>query len=306
MPTSQMPITIQLLLILLVSILVIAIALFLIYFILIHQSNGHVMVDGEKRTYILFVPKSYDPAKPAPLVISIHGFADWPANQQSASRWNDLAERYGFIVVYPSGTGFPLHWRASNPSASVKDVTFISALIDKLEGKYNIDPRRIYANGFSNGGGMSFVLACTLTDRIAAIAGVSGAYLYPWQNCSPSRPVPLIAFHGTADPVVPYSGGRSDSFNYPFPAIPDWVKTYADRNGCSADPVEIPSTGELTGIRYTNCSQNAEVIFYTITNSGHSWPGSKPLPKWVVGKTNQDVNATELIWQFFEQHPLKQ
>jgi len=136
----------------------------------------------------------------------------------NVSQWNSIADREGFIVVYPSGTGFPKRWQAfpQEPRDSSKDVIFIADLIDSLSAQYNIDPARIYVNGFSNGGGMTFLLGCELADRIAATGTVAGAFVLPFEECAPSRPMPLIAFHGTADPIVPFLGGPSESFDIPF------------------------------------------------------------------------------------------
>jgi polyhydroxybutyrate depolymerase len=270
------------------------------------RSQGTLIVDGERRHYLLYVPVSYDPSKPTPLVISIHGYAGWPGNQRKVSGWDAFADRYGFIVVYPMGTGFPLHWRASGTAESYKDVDFINSLIDQLEADYDIDPQRIYANGHSNGGGMTFMLTCTLSDRIAAAGSVSGAYLYPWRQCQNQRPVPLIAFHGTADPIVPYSGGPSRSFDLPFEDVPTWIGQYAAHNGCQSKPQELPAAKEVTGVRYTGCNQGADVVFYTIAGAGHSWPGSaSPLPEWIVGTTTRSIDATSQMWQFFSEHPLQ-
>lgn len=281
--------------------------LFGVYYAQLYRTNGKMVVDGETRRYLLYVPKSYDPAKTTPLVISIHGYAEWPAHQRDVSGWNRLADQYGFIVVYPSGTGFPRHWRASGTSDSNKDIDFISALVDKLEAEYTIDPQRIYANGLSNGGGMSFMLLCTLSERIAAIGSVSGAYLYPQDQCQTKRPVPLIAFHGTADPIVPFTGGPSKSFNVPFPDVTKWIAAYAVHNGCAIAPTQLPVIGAVSGVAYSDCKQNADVVFYTIAGGGHSWPGSdQPLPKNIVGITNQDIHATDLMWSFFQQHTLSQ
>ena len=123
------------------------------------------------------------------------------------------------------------------------DVRFISDLIDKLQQDYVIDPTRIYVNGLSNGGGMTYLLACELSERIAAVGSVSGAYLYPLEDCQPERPVPLIAFHGTADPIVPFIGGPSRSFDIPFPVIPDWMAAYAAKNGCNPTPQSAAEAG---------------------------------------------------------------
>ena len=274
----------------------------------LNKTNRKILSSSILRKYLLYVPPSYNPDRPTPLVISFHGFAEWPAHQMEISRWNDLADEQGFIVAYPCGTGFPLRWRiygeAGMENDPAKDVQFISDLIDQLEGEYNIDPVRIYANGLSNGGGMTVSLSCRLAGRIAAVGTVSGAFLIPWDDCRPSRPVPLIAFHGTADPIVPYSGGNSRRFDLPFPAIPDWIAEYARRGGCTGDPKPLPGNGEASGIQYSNDSGNMDVVFYTIQGGGHSWPGGGSLPKIIVGHTSQDIDATRTIWDFFQKHPL--
>ena len=294
---------IKILLWVILGLVALAVLLFGVYFAQLYRTNGKMTVDGEVRRYLLYVPKSYDPAKATPLVISIHGYAEWPAHQRDISGWNKLADRYGFIVVYPSGTAFPRHWRASGISESYKDVDFISALIDRISADYHIDPARIYANGLSNGGGMSFMLSCTLADRVAAVGSVSGAYLFPWSQCQTERPVPLIAFHGTADPIVPFTGGPSKSFNYPFPDIPTWVAQYAAHNGCKTLQL-VASINEVSGEQFSSCTQGSDVVFYTLAGDGHTWPGStSPMPEKMVGKTSHSIDATDLIWQFFEQHP---
>ena len=295
------------LIIILLLILVVAPAIAGLWFLISNRTNGKIISSGETRRYLLYVPESYDPGSPTPLVFNIHGYAQWPANQKDISNWNDLADEEGFIVVYPMGTGLPLHWATGaavdqSPEA-MKEVTFFSDLIDKLTTEYNIDPQRIYASGLSNGGGMSFMLSCTLADRIAAIGTVSGTYLYPWESCKPARPVPLIAFHGVVDEIVPYYGGPSRMFDVPFPNIPDWMAEYARRNGCTAEK-QLPEQGQVTGWHDTGCNQNADVIFYTIADGGHSWPGGDPLPEFIVGKTSQEIDATRAMWQFFQGHPL--
>lgn len=285
------------------------------YWAITGQSDGSIVSGGERRTFLLHVPPSYDPARPAPLVISIHGFAQWPAHLRDISRWNDLADQHGFIVAYPAGTGFPRRWRAGGwtsatggtPAGANPDVTFITDLLDHLAARYSIDPERIYVNGFSNGGGMTHLLACQLAGRIAAAGSVAGAYAYPLSACQPGRAVPLIAFHGTADPIVPYTGGAVRSFR--LPAVPDWIAARADLSGCDPTPTQLPlagaaSAGGVTAVQYTGCRDGAEVTFYTLQGGGHAWPGSKPLPRIIVGRTPQEIDATELMWQFFSRHRL--
>ena len=274
----------------------------------INRTNGRLVSLGRKHSYLLYVPETYNPATPTPLVISLHGFAEWPAHQMQISHWNDLARQHGFIVVYPCGTEIPLRWRIYRFSGSdtelMEDVTFISDLIDKLDTEYNLDHTRIYANGLSNGGGMAITLACKLPERIAAVGSVAGAYPFSVSECQPSRPVPTIVFHGTADPIVPYLGGQARASGFSMPSIPDWVADLAQYNGCANDPIKLPAVGDVHGIQYTDCAQNSDVVFYIIDGGGHSWPGGGSLPRIIVGNTNRDIDATEAMWDFFCKHPL--
>lgn len=298
----------RILLVLLGLPLVVLLAAAVAYLVLDH-TNGTMVSSGMKRHYLLYVPDSYDPSTPAALVVSLHGFAQWPAHQSQLTGWTDLADEYGFIVVHPSGQGFPRRWRirglAGGGSDPALDVTFLSELIDKLKSEYNIDPARIYVNGLSNGGGMSVLLSCELSERIAAVGSVAGAYASPWSECRATRPVPAIVFHGTADPIVPYLGGAAHDPGFDLPSIPEWVAELADHNGCGSAPVELPVQGEVSGVRYEGCDQGAEVVFYTIAGGGHSWPGGGYLPQFLVGHTTQDIDATRVMWEFFQRHPLE-
>ncbi len=272
-----------------------------------NRNNGTIVSSGLRREYLLYVPRSYDRTKPTPLVISMHGAGLWPTAQMETSRWNELAEREGFIVVYPSGSegDGPRVWHADGGVRLSRDVRFIAELIDTLEATYNIDPARIYANGLSNGGGMSFVLSCTLSDRIAAVGMVASAQLLRWGWCTDPRPVPMINFHGTADPVTPYHGGQTWVAPDTFPPVPTWTANWARRNRCGPNPVESVVAADVTRLEYTDCADGAAVVLYTVKGGGHSWPGGKPLPEWFVGPTSNGVDATRQMWAFFRDHPLR-
>jgi polyhydroxybutyrate depolymerase len=230
----------------------------------------------------------------------------WGAAQKETSKWNDLADNQRFIVVYPSGLGGKglRVWRVEPGPDLMKDVRFISELIDTLKASYNIDSTRIYANGLSNGGGMSFVLSCTLSDRIAAVGMVAAAQTLPWSWCTDHRAVPMIAFHGTSDPVIPYNGGSSWISPRSFPNTPGWAANWARRNRCDANAVDSAVAVDVTRRAYANCADGADVVLYTVQGGGHTWPGGTPLPEWFVGPTTRSVDATSLMWSFFVEHPL--
>lgn len=270
--------------------------------------NGTLISSDTAREYLLYVPESYSRSTAAPLVVSLHGYSSWPNSQMVTDEWTLLADREGFIVVYPSGTGTPKRWRIPENNIGLdrsdEDVIFISDLIDRLQRRYSIDPQRIYVNGLSNGASMSVAAGCELADRVAAIGGVAGAYYIPLESCHPNRPVPMIAFHGTDDPVVPYHGGPSGAFDLAFPDVPEWMEARAALNGCGASPVTIFEAETVIGIEYPDCEENASVIFYTIEGGGHTWPGGYPIPEAIAGYTSDAISATDLMWDFFKQHPL--
>ena len=272
-----------------------------------YRSNGSLLSAGREREYLLHVPSSYDGATPTPLVISIHGAGLWPAGQKEISRWNELADEHGLIVVYPSGEtgGGPTIWNVNTGPGLAADVRFIADLIDTLRADYNIDPARIYANGLSNGGGMSFALSCTLSDRIAAVGTVGAAQTLPFDWCRDSTAVPVVAFHGTADPVTPYRGGPSWMSARGFPSVTEWTAHWARRNQCGEAALDSIVAPDVVRREYKDCAQSAAVVLYTILGGGHTWPGGGDLPEWILGRTSQSIDATREMWAFFSEHPLR-
>jgi polyhydroxybutyrate depolymerase len=284
--------------------------LYYVWFYESPRANGAIVSSNQEREYLLYVPKSYDPEKSTPLVISMHAALLWPAAQMQTSQWNKVADKYGFIVVYPSGTTpggkgtgvLPKIWLLRPETVLAANVRFISDLIDTLSRAYNIDPQRIYVNGFSNGGAMAFALSCRLSQRIAAVGTVSAAQdQQPWSWCGDSRPLPLMNFHGTAD-LVPYNGGRVWAVPKPFPSVPTWTANWAVRNHCQPNPVESLVASDVTRIEYMDCADKATVVLYAVHGGGHQWPGGKPLPEWILGPSTSSIDATNLMWAFFSQH----
>lgn len=248
----------------------------------------HVTSSGQERDFVLHVPPGYEPGIPLPLVINLHGLGSNARQQERLSQMSVKADEEGFIVVYPQATGAPAAWHIGAGDQAFADAVFLRDLIDFLEERMSVDPARVYVTGFSNGGGMANRLGCLFADRIAAIAPVSGAYLL-WQSCRTARPLPVLAFHGTADAIVPYDGDAV------LPAIPAWAAAWAERDGCDPEPSISLQQGSTTGQTWGNCQSGSAVTLYTIEGGGHRWPG-----------LGQGLAATNEIWAFFLDHSLPQ
>ncbi len=278
---------------------------------------SHSLVSGGiTRCYRLHVPANLDPEQPAALVFSLHGLVSNDRGQEYLSRWNAVADRAGFIVVYPQGTSRPLRWNSSEDfeTSTIDDVRFLQDLLAELSDALVVDPDRVYVSGMSNGGAMTHRLACELADVFAAGGIVAGPPTSPPGGCEPSRPVPIIAFYGTDDPLVAYDGAAAPTGEAPwwarwmrvhrtsaFPPVESWIADWAARDGCDPVPERLPVQGSVSGIRYGGCAGGAEVILYTVAGGGHTWPGGGPS---FVGDTTDDVSASDLMWDFFAAHPL--
>ena len=255
------------------------------------------------RTYLLHVPPSYDGRSPVPVVLDFHGFGSNAAQQLAYSELATLADEEGFVVVAPEGQGPPGHFNLVGvPEGQGDDVVFTNDLLDRLEDELCIDERRIFATGMSNGGGMTAVLACRAADRIAAFVTVA-LVLQPLCD-DRARPVPIMSFHGDADPVVPYNGGQAACCGNPtLPSQPAGVAKWVEANGCDPEPAEEQPSPQVKVQRWSGCDADVEVVFWTIVGGGHTWPGSS-FEVERLGLTTQEVSATEEGWKFFQAHPL--
>jgi polyhydroxybutyrate depolymerase len=230
---------------------------------------------------------------------------------------NATADEKNFIAVYPNGTGFWLflNWNAGGVTGPrgeglPNDVAFLSALIDDVAAQTPIDSNRVFAAGISNGGMMCYRLAAELSDRIAAIAPVAGTMTTP--DPQPTRPVPIIHFHGTKDRIVPSDGPAPGTPDFlTFFTVEDTLRTWCEINGCDfSSPVEtqLPDVAnDGTTVHraiYGPGTNGAEIISLTIENGGHTWPGRSSLLGFLLGRSTRDISANELIWEFFERHPL--
>ncbi|MCP4711064.1 MAG: prolyl oligopeptidase family serine peptidase [Planctomycetes bacterium] len=265
-------------------------------------TDGTLTHDRINRAYYLYIPESYTGDEPAPLIFVLHGSPQSLNNCLLYTNFPPIADIGGFIVVYPSGTtdGMGNPFWDCDENRRVDDLGFIEALLDSISAGYNIDQTRVYAAGFSNGGFMSYSLACERSDRFAAIASVTGS-MYPFMltTCKAQHPTPILEIHGTHDHSVSYNGvPRSES-------IDNVMAYWANFNNCdpTASITDLPDIYPNDGstvehIVYGGCDNSVTVEHFKIDGGGHTWPGtgvSNP-------GTNNDMNATIEIWKFFSKY----
>ena len=291
----------------------------------IEDHTGSIVVAGLQRTYRVHIPLSHNKTKPVPLVIALHGGGGTGEKmvEHTLGGFNKLSDKEGFIVVYPDGIA--KNWndgRSKEESKyraheeNIDDTGFISALIDYFIKEHNINPKCVYVTGISNGAIMSYRLACELNDKIAAIAPVDGNMsqnFFPM--CSPSKPISVLAINNVKDPLVPWNGG---DITGPFGlkklgkvlSVAQTIEFWVKHNECSPSPTitEEPDRDPKDGTRvrreeYGGGKDSTEVILYAIEGGGHTWPGGyQYLPASIVGKTSKDIDANEVIWNFFKKH----
>ncbi|MEM7656873.1 MAG: PHB depolymerase family esterase [Bacteroidota bacterium] len=258
------------------------------------------------RAYWLYLPSQYTGWERLPLVMNLHGFRSDPESQAVYSHLNELAEQEGFMVLYPQGTigrtpwGEGLHWNVGFREFP-DDVGFLGALLTEISQQYAADPTRIYVMGLSNGGMMAYELACQFPERIAAVGSVAGTMFKQQRTaCQGSLAVPTILFHGTEDELIPILGkGR-------FLSSEEVSRFWALKNRCllveevNALPNLTPTDqSQAEFVHYFPCFSQAEVMRYRIKGGGHTWPGSS-VELATLGPTNQDIDATTLMWIFFQ------
>ncbi|MES2762178.1 MAG: T9SS type A sorting domain-containing protein [Bacteroidota bacterium] len=264
-----------------------------------------IYVGGQYRSYRLYVPAIYTGATARPLIFNLHGYTSYAQQQQLYSNFMPIADTANFLMVYPNGTynSGQRFWNAGISSTLVNDIAFLSALIDSLDLTYNINLNRVYSCGMSNGGYMSYTLGCELSNRITAIASVTGS-IFTTQfgpNCHPTRPVPAMQIHGTNDPTVPYVGSSTSA------PIDSVVKYWVTKNNCNpvATFSNVPNISTTDGCtaehyKYSGGIGGSSVELYKIIGGGHTWPG---FPFGGVG-TNMDMNASKEIWRFFSKYSM--
>jgi polyhydroxybutyrate depolymerase len=268
--------------------------------------NASITHDGIQRNYILYIPELYDGTTTVPLVLNFHGFGSNANQQMFYGDFRDIADTEGFLLVHPEGTTFigNQFWNVGFPgiSSTIDDVGFTEALIDELATLYAIDLNRVYATGMSNGGFMSFLLACQLSEKIAAVASVTGSMtLDTFSNCNAQFPTPVLQIHGTEDDVVLYNG---NTLSIP---IADVISYWVDYNNCEITPTTttFPDLDASDGSTvehsvYEDGDNGVTTEHMKVIGGGHTWPGS------ILNTTgtNQDIDASMEIWLFFSRYDI--
>ena len=284
-------------------------------------SHERLQVDGVERTYYLHLPPIYESAAMLPVVLILHGGGRADGDEVAARLgYDEIADSERFIAVYPNGVdaqwndGRGSTFRNTEDGPNVDDVGFIAALIDEMVRAYKGDSSRIYVTGVSNGGMMALRLGCELGSRLAAIAPViANIPKNIIEGCLPDSPLPVLVMNGTDDPIIPWEGGPVTLFGREMGEVVSTEETvgfWVARNQCDPTPEvsALPDTdtadqSTVTVSTYGNPTNGNEVVLYTIEGGGHSFPGSNvPDRPRIVGIKNNDINGSEVIWEFFQKH----
>jgi polyhydroxybutyrate depolymerase len=263
------------------------------------QTSESFTFQGIARTFQLYVPPTYTGTKKVPVVFDFHGFGSNAVQQMVYGNFKPEADANGFLIVAPDGqVPANRHFNLSGEGGLQNDVQMVGALLDHVERLFCIDAKRLYATGMSDGGAMTSFLACKMSDRFAAFGAVAVII-----SCGGSRPVSIVAFSGTADPIVPFNGGNvSCCGGAHLNAAPDEMARWAAHDHCDADFHDVRLSGEVRRRTWSGCDRGSAVVFYIIDGGGHTWPGSIPIAR--LGKTTDQIDASATIWQFFRSHPL--
>ena len=266
----------------------------------INSQKCSLIHNNLERYYIIYRPTSSTPEDNLPVLFALHGYGSTAEIHKSYTQYEPLAEKNRFIVVYPQGYKLETqlingssHWNSGawTIGSNIDDVSFISTLIEIVASKINIDRNRVYSSGMSNGGFMSYHLACNLSSKIAAVASVTGSMsVQTYESCNPAHPIPVLQIHGTTDATVPFQGNSALGMT----SINDVLDYWSLYNACDTDPTSIVMDYFDIEISvqydaYLNCLNNVQVELYKIEGMGHTWPY----------KGRYGISATEKIWEFF-------
>ena len=297
-----------------------AIVCFLFHASTLLSDQRMIIHEGIEREYIIHIPKNL--TEDSPLVFIIHGFTGSAEGISAYSNMNSIAEREGFIAVYPQGTkdingntffnvGYEFH-----DDSTINDVSFIRELVRSLSQEFNLSRKKAFATGMSNGGDMSYLLACTSSDLFKAVAPVAGVLMKGLKDsCELNSPVPVFEIHGTADKISLFEGDLNNEEGWgAYYDLPSTIDFFAKRNQLvnkSVKQITSKASGAEYDIffeRHWSDDLEEEVWMYRIEDGRHVWPGIKfnwwdnPLAWFYFGSGNEDINASEEVWAFFKKY----
>jgi polyhydroxybutyrate depolymerase len=271
-------------------------------------------VNGFNRTVYVHIPLEQGDSSPLPLVLNLHGSGATALDQAEFTGMNFASDAEDFIVAYPQGLipdGVGYDWNVPNvpltggravPKGSANDVSFLTKLVGILEAKYCVNPKMVYATGFSGGARMVSQLACDDSTVFAAVAPVSG--LRRPSPCPTKRAVPIIAFHGSDDKVDPFAGKGEAYWTY---SVSTAAKDWAKQDKCKSKVSTSAPAAGVTEFSYAGCKSGSAVELYEVMGEGHEWPGGPTMPASLVaelGPQSSAINADKLMWAFFQAHTL--
>ncbi len=287
--------------------------------------NFKLTHDGVERTWQVYAPKSYDGNKSMPLIVVFHGGGGTAESIANETRFSQVAETRNVLIAYPNATEGVNKWNTGprkdmkHDGSTADDTGFVKKMLADIESRFKVDQGRIYATGFSNGGMFTFRMACEMSEVFAAVAPVGSRLMdHP---CNPTRAVPLMFVVGDADPLLPFNGGPvsdtipsiikpKDTFKSAQIVLDDW----RNKNACTEDHVTTFEKGDTECVTYSKCSTGAEVVFCTVTDGGHTWPGGtygafkkqavEDAYAKLVGKISKDFDASNEIITFFLKHSI--
>lgn len=266
----------------------------------IGETTRTIASGGEDRTYVMHVPPAYDPTKRTAVAVMFHGLGGDPETVLKATEMVKQADKRNAIMIVPLGRGKVAEWQFREPITDPNsDLAFVRDLVKEVKRDGCVDSAKVYAAGFSNGSALTLALACDASTKFAAYAAVAGPYFEP--RCAEAPPASIIYFHGTADTTVPFGG--AETVIGPLPPVNDTMANWAMHDRCPAAEAVTTATASVHYFAWANCKAGTSVDIYAVVGGVHGWPGGGPMSPGRTSRTkNSPVNATKLMWEFFDQH----
>jgi polyhydroxybutyrate depolymerase len=265
------------------------------------QSEQTLVSGGHERSYVRYVPPGYDPGLRTPVAVMFHGLGGDPDTVLKATDMIEQADKRGAILIVPRGRGKIAQWEFRSPITDPdSDLAFVRDLVKQIKREGCVDSSQVYAAGFSNGSALTLALACDASTKFAAYAAVAGPFFE--QRCATAPPASIIYFHGTADTTVPFGGAQTVIGQ--LPAVNDTMANWAMHDRCPAAQAITKASDTVHYFAWENCRAGTSVDIYAVVGGVHGWPGGGPMSPGRTSRTKDSpVNATKVMWEFFDQHP---